>query len=372
MGRPITDVRLRILRAAPSERIAVSFGELRHRSTALVEIECAGGEIGYGESWVNYPAWAADERVATVRDGIAPLLIGQEAGDVGALHERLLAALLPLGRQWGAVGPIVQAVSGADLALWDLAGKLAGRSVGELLGGRVREQVAAYASSLGPSSVAEDAARCGELGFRMVKLKVGFGRDVDEANLRAARRVLGDEIELAVDANQRWTLAEAVAMCGPLNDAAVTWVEEPIAGNELTDLEEFHRRTGLRVATGENVYLRSSFERYAASPGVHVLQPDVTKTGGITGFREAYELAAAAGKSVIPHLYGGAVGYAATLQVAAGCAAVGLVEYDIRSNPLRDPLLVEPPRPEGGVVTIPRGPGLGIELDAVRVSEVER
>lgn len=368
----ITGVRARILQVAPSEEIVMPFALRRRPAMALVEVECDPGLVGYGESWINRPSWAAVERRATIAEGVAPLLLGEDPGPVEALHAKLSDALAPLGRQWGAPGPISQAVSGADIALWDLAGRAAGAGVADLLGGRVRDKVAVYASSLGGTGVAEQARRWRDMGFGTMKLQVGFGRSVDVINLGEARQAVGDAVHLAVDANQRWTLHEALSMAGPLADAGVVWVEEPIAGNDLTELEEFHTRTGLAVATGENLYGLPEFVRYASSPAVAVLQPDVTKAGGVTALVAICRAVEEAGTAVVPHFYGGAIGYAATLQIAACCPVVELVEYNARSNPLRDPLLLDPPRRDGNFVTLPTGPGLGVELDARRVAEYEQ
>lgn len=370
MSATIIDVQARLLHAVPDERIAMSFGALDRRSMALVRLCCSDGTVGHGESWINYPSWAGDERRATVRHGIAPVLVGRDADDVPALHDAMVRALAPLGRQWGAPGPIVQAISGADVALWDRYARALNRPLYQLFGGPVRDRVPVYASSLGPTDVAAQADACRRRGFDLVKLKVGFGREVDESNLAAARQALGDHVQLAVDANQRWSPAEAVAMAAALRDADVVWVEEPVAGNALDDLEDFHRRTGLPVATGENLYLRAAFEPFVASPAVRVLQPDVSKSGGITELVAICEMASAAGKTVMPHLYGGALALTATLQLAACCSAIERVEYDVRSNPLRDPLLRDPPRAVDGVIAIPDGPGLGVELDAGAVERV--
>jgi L-alanine-DL-glutamate epimerase-like enolase superfamily enzyme len=370
MASEITDVAVHLLYAVPQERIAMSFGVLGRRAMALVEIRCSDGSTGYGESWINYPSWAGAERRATITQGVAPLLIGKDPDDVIALHDELVRALAPLGRQWGAPGPISQAISGADIALWDRYGRVLKRPLCELLGGVVRDRVPVYASSLGPTDVAEHAAACREQGFGLVKLKVGFGREVDEANLAAAREALGDRVDLAADANQRWSLDEALDMADALRRAGVVWVEEPIAGSPLSDVEKFYGSTGLPVALGENLYLRSAFEPYIASPAVQVLQPDVSKSGGITELVAICEAAHAAGKTVMPHLYGGALTFAASLQLAACCAAIERVEYDVRSNPLRDPLLRDSPVPVGGILTIPMGPGLGVDLDLAAVQRV--
>ncbi|MGH2949695.1 MAG: mandelate racemase/muconate lactonizing enzyme family protein [Solirubrobacteraceae bacterium] len=365
----VADVRVRILGAAVEDDIAMSFGALPRRSMALVEIETEDGLVGRGESWINFPPWAGHERRATIEEGVAPLLVGEDARDIGALHARMVGALGPLGRQWGAPGPMMQAISGADLALWDLAGTAAGVPVAELLGGRVRERVPVYASGVGPTGVAELVERCARRGFGAVKLRLGFGRELDEANVRAAREA-GPGIELLADANQAWTLEEALAIAPVLRECAVRWVEEPVVGDDPAELAAFHRRTGLAVATGENLYGRAAFEPYLARPEIAVLQPDVSKAGGLTEALAVCRRAGTAGRAVAPHLYGGAVAYAATLQLAASSPAVRIVEYDVRANPLRDGLMIDPPRVVDGHVTIPAGPGLGVTLDAAALEDL--
>jgi L-alanine-DL-glutamate epimerase-like enolase superfamily enzyme len=149
-GSRIRDVRLRVLRAKSTDGIAMAFAPLSHRSMVLVEVYTADGLVGYGESWTNYPPWAASERVATLRHGVFPLLVGKDARRITGLHRALCRQLEPIGRQWGAPGPIMQAISAVDLALWDLAGRAAGRAVCWLAGGPVRDEIPVYASSLGP------------------------------------------------------------------------------------------------------------------------------------------------------------------------------------------------------------------------------
>ncbi|ASR36721.1 hypothetical protein BAY61_18865 [Prauserella marina] len=366
----IVGARLRVLRAPVGDGIAMSFSPLRDRSIVLVEVTTDDGLTGRGESWINYPPWAAHERVATLRDGVFPLLLGQDSTRISALHERLCSRLDPLGRQWGAPGPIRQAISGADLALWDLAGQRAGTAVSALAGGRVRDRIPVYASSLGPADVAAKARECVAGGYPAVKVKLGFGRATDERNLAEAREAIGRDVALYADANQAWDLADAVAMAPLLADAGVEWIEEPLRGNPLGGLEELHRRTGLPIATGENLYGVAEFRDFAASPAIAVLQPDLAKTGGLTEALTICQLAGANGKSVLPHLYGGAVAFAATLQLAAMSGPVAGFEYDVRDNPLRDPLLVGPPVPEKGLIDLPDLPGLGARLDEIAVAAV--
>ncbi|HVB09637.1 MAG TPA: mandelate racemase/muconate lactonizing enzyme family protein [Bacillota bacterium] len=368
----IVGARLRVLRAPVDDGIAMSFAPMAERATILVEVETADGLVGRGESWVNFPPWAFLERVATLRDGVFPLVLGEDADAITALHSRLVSALEPLGRQWGAPGPVMQAISGVDIALWDRRGLAMGRSVAELAGRRVRETVPAYASSLGPADVGSQAAHCRELGFGALKVKVGFGRQRDEDNLRQARDAAGPDMAIFADANQAWSVDEAVAMAPVLWACGVAWLEEPVRGNRVADLEALHAATGLVIATGENVYGREAFRKYVASPAVAIVQPDVTKAGGLTEALAVAEMAQAHGKAVAPHLYGGAIGLLATLQLCAAMPAVTVLEYDVRSNPLRDALLASPPRLTGGRMAIPQGAGLGLALDEAAVAAVTR
>ncbi|MGA8113464.1 MAG: mandelate racemase/muconate lactonizing enzyme family protein [Actinocatenispora sp.] len=370
-GDRIVDARLRVLRAEVPDGIAASFAPLRHRSMVLVELRTADGTVGHGESWVNYPSWAPVERAATLREGVFPLLLGAGAADIAGLHRRLTTALWPVARQWGAPGPVTQAISGVDLALWDLRGRATGTSAGRLLGDRVRDSAPVYASAIGPDAPTDTAAACRRDGHGAVKVKLGFGRRTDEQVLSAVRAAVGPDVALYADANQAWSVAEATAMAPILTGYDVRWIEEPVAGNALADLEDLHRATGLVIATGENLYGRDAFRAYSDSPAVAVLQPDVAKTGGLTEAVAIAGYAGARGKLVIPHLYGGALAYAATLQLAACAPAVTAVEYDVRHNPLRDPLLVDPPRPDRGTVPLPDRPGLGVRLDPAALSRYE-
>lgn len=365
---PIVGTRVQVLRAEVRDGIEMSFAPLTRRSMVMVELETASGLTGRGESWVNFPAWAAAERVQTLRHGVFPMLIGKDSRRITQLHREMLQGLTPVARQWGAPGPAMQAISAIDIALWDLRGQRAGIAISWLAGGRVRDETPVYASSLGPDDVAEQGSRCRADGYRAVKVKLGFGRERDEAILAAARNACGSDTLLYADVNQAWRLPDAISMGPLLRSYGVTWVEEPLRGNQLAELEEFHRATGLDVATGENIYGVAEFWPYVASPAIRILQPDIAKTGGLTESLVICQLAQACEKSVIPHLYGGAVAFAATLQLAACMPAVEAIEYDIRDNPLRDPLIIDGPRPVNSTITLPGGPGLGIDLDPEAVA----
>lgn len=361
-GGDIRLVRARAFHVPLDEPVRMSFGRLVHRACVLVEVECDDGTVGRGESWVNYPSWASQERLATLADGVAPFLVGRPVGAVREHLNRLFTELRPIGRQWGAVGPISQAISGAEVALWDAAARRLSAPLWRMLGGLVRDRVKVYASGLGPEGVKESVIYCLEQGFGAVKLRVGFGRDVDEQNLRTARSLLDPDISLMADANQAWSLREALEMAPILVDAGVCWVEEPLRDNHLHELELLNDRTGITIATGENLYGLRNFLPYVMSPAVSVLQPDISKVGGLWEALTIAHAAESAGKAVIPHVYGGAFSLAAAVQLAAVTPCVESVEYDIRPNALRDGITEEPFGPVAGVVKVPTGSGLGMEL----------
>ncbi|MGH3749690.1 MAG: mandelate racemase/muconate lactonizing enzyme family protein, partial [Micromonosporaceae bacterium] len=304
------------------------------------------------------------ERMATLCDGVAPLVLGQDVSDPERVCQELRRRLLPIGRQWGAPGPIWQAISAVDQALWDLKGKRAGQSVAQLLGGGPpRRSVPAYASGVGPTDVITLCESALDAGLTAVKTKVGFGVDTDHTTLGDARSALGAEVALFADANQAWSLDEAQAMSELLERHQVGWIEEPLAGDDLGELERLSATIPIPIATGENVYGESEFERYLNSKAVHTIQPDVAKSGGLTLAAAVARSADRAGASVAPHCYSGAVSLAASLQFAAAFPVVTWVELDVRRNPLRSDLLTVPLRLEAGALVLPEGPGLGVEID---------
>ncbi|MFC5752741.1 mandelate racemase/muconate lactonizing enzyme family protein [Actinomadura rugatobispora] len=371
MPLPIDEVRVRVFEAPLPDPVRMSFAALASRRACVVEIR-SGDLTGIGESWVNHPAWAWRERVATLEEGAVPVLLGADARDIGALRRRLTARLLPLGRQWGAPGPVWQAISGVDMALWDLAGKAARRPLAALLAApdgpdAPLQEVPVYASGIGPDRVEELAERAVARGFRALKVKIGFGEERDVAIVRAARAAAGDGVALFADANQAWSVPEAVRMCAVLRDHGVQWCEEPVDGNALADLEHVHAETGMPLATGENVYTLDAFTRYLASPAVAHVQPDTAKTGGVTTALAVGRAAAAHGTGFSPHCYSGALGLTAAAHVAAAAGAAW-VELDVRDDPLRTELTVPPPEASGGALRVPSGPGLGVTIDEERAA----
>ncbi|QZY30457.1 mandelate racemase/muconate lactonizing enzyme family protein [Nocardioides coralli] len=352
-----------VLSAPVDEPVEMSFSQLDTRDVVLVELE-ADGVTGVGESWVNYPAWAAAERIATLEHGVLPRLTGLDVSDPRRVQRELAEGLGRVARQWGAPGPVWQALSAVDVALWDLLARARGVPVANLLTtGEHRSRVQVYASGVGPSGVEElcEAATAG--GFAAVKARVGFGRERDEETLARVRASTAPAVALFVDANQAWSVAEAADFCRWVEPYDAAWLEEPVAGNALEQLRELASRVDLPLACGENLYGLDDFLRYAHSGAVDVIQPDLAKSGGFTlatGLLDQLP----PGVVASPHCYGGAIVTAASVQLAAAYPAqVPWLELDVQPNPLRDALVGNCFRARDGHVAVPSGPGLGVEID---------
>ncbi|MFR9727764.1 mandelate racemase/muconate lactonizing enzyme family protein [Saccharopolyspora sp. MS10] len=367
-GQPIERIVARVLESPLDECVPMSFSQLKVRRTFLVEVH-AGGEVGIGESWINYPDWAAGERLATLLEGVAPIVLGRDALDPGTLLDTLVAALGGVGRQWGAHGPIWQAISGVDIALWDLRGRLSGTSTARTLG-QVRDSVPAYASGIGPTKVHELTERALELGLTAIKTKIGFGRETDRATIAAVRET-APGVRVFADANQAWTLDEAIGNAEWLREEGVEWLEEPVSGDAPHDLAALHEKTGMPLASGENVYGLENLVRLADTEGVVQAQPDVAKSGGLTVLSRLAEQLDGTGCALSPHWYSGAIGLRASITLATTVAHAGWIELDVRANPLRDDLVTDGFPLRGGNVLAPTAIGLVGDLDTDAVNRFQ-
>lgn len=321
----------------------------------LVRVETDAGLTGWGEAFGYNIAPAT---VAALRDTLAPLVIGREAGTIALLHEELARLLHLFGRS----GPARYALSGLDIALWDLAGKRAGLPLADLLGGTGRRLLPCYWSLLRydePGVVARAVVAARETGFTAFKL-----HEVRAGAVAAARAVLGPEAEIMLDVNCAWRFDEALAMARALAPHRLAWLEEPVwPPEDLASLTRLARAVpDLPLAAGENVGSAAAFRSLLACDGLAILQPSVTKIGGITSFLEAASAIRAAGRRLIPHSPYFGPGLLATLQLAARFTEIPFVElFGVTPTPsLYGDLLT----PDGeGRLRLPEGPGLGADPD---------
>jgi D-galactarolactone cycloisomerase len=319
----------------------------------VVRVETTDSAVGWGEAW-GYGIIPGTK--ATIEQVVAPHFIGRDADAFAPLLDELRHKLHLFGRN----GTINFALAGIEIALWDLWGKRAGQPVHALLGGAHRLQFQAYASLLpyrDPARVGEITAKALAEGYASVKL-----HEVDVPQVRAARAAGGPDFELTLDTNCPWTPEQAMSMARRLRDFSLHWLEEPVWPPEnFAALARLKRESGVAIAAGENVGTVREFETLLSLDAVSFAQPSVTKIGGIAEARKVYALADAHNVAVAPHSPYFGPGLAATLHLAATlpyAVKIERVYLELEASPFGPMVEVR-----GGTMTVPEGPGLGIEPD---------
>ncbi|MFB8167049.1 mandelate racemase/muconate lactonizing enzyme family protein [Kitasatospora purpeofusca] len=333
----------------------------RGQYATLVKIHTEDGSVGIGEAYGLPSPQVTATVVATV---LAPLLIGQDALATGAIWERLFKGQAAGGHNRGFY---LEAMAGVDLALWDLRGKLAGVPVHRLLGGPIRETVDCYASPVALHADPEDSARQAlgfvDDGFKALKVKIGRGERTDRAHLSAVRDAVGADIEILTDVNCAYDLDQATRVGAVLADLGISWYEEPLQVDDLANLGELRRRTGLTVVNGETHFTRFDLRDSLLNRAIDVFMPNVARCGGITEAMRLSALASAFHVDIAPHGVGSGVSLCAALQLCAATPNLRTYEYNRLPNPIRESILLNPPKFADGALVVPTGPGLGFELD---------
>jgi D-galactarolactone cycloisomerase len=374
----ITAVRASWLAARiAAERAHVSdFGRNDSFNTCLVEIETDAGLTGLGEAKVgvgNLGHYAAV--VELIRRELGPAIVGRDPRDVAAIWDALYSGsrahygaregrLFPtVGRR----GITVAAISGIDIALWDLAGQALGVPVWRLLGGKYRDRVPAYASGgwAPVGGIGKQLAQYIERGHRAVKMRVGLqDASVDDSAARVleVRDTLGAGVGIMVDAHGTWSVRDALRFARKVERCDLAWFEEPVSADNLRGLAEVRRATDIPIATGENEQTRFGFRDLIAAGAADILQPDIAIAGGITESQRICALAAAHELTVAPHLWGSAILFAAGLHLCVATPCATTVEFSRGENPLLHDLVEEPFDLRDGYVSAPERPGLGLTL----------
>jgi L-alanine-DL-glutamate epimerase-like enolase superfamily enzyme len=339
--------------AGPGQQ-ALASQTWNHLDVLIVRVHTEDGRVGIGEAFSYH---CLDAVKAAVEQMVAPLAVGRDARNIAGLMRDLQQALHLFGRY----GITLFALSGLDIALWDLAAKAADLPLHRLLGGACRERIPAYASLFRYGDRERVAERCraalGE-GYAHVKL-----HEIAEPEVRAARETLGDGVPLMVDTNCPWTPQQAHEAALALAPYDLFWLEEPVFPPEDFDaLARLQAQTGVPIAAGENASTAYEFQKMFAAGAVRYAQPSVTKVGGITELMRVADLARASGVSLMPHSPYFGPGFLATLHVAAALPEPSLVErfYLEPEGSLYGALI----DPVDGHFVLPEGPGLGMEPDA--------
>lgn len=359
----VRQVRAHLLSAPIAEPVRNSFRVLTERTALLVQVIDDEGISGWGEIWANYPPKAARHRATLLEEVVAPLLTGKSFAEPGAAFRLLEQALRVPALQCGEPGPFAQVAAGLDVALWDLAARKLGLPLWRWLGGA--PEVRVYASGLGPQGPEDIAARKLEEGYRAVKLKVGFGAEVDGANLRKLRAVVGDGGAVMLDANQRWDADAALAAARQFADNRPLWLEEPLPADEPVSVwQALAQRSPVPLAAGENLRGLDGFAALLDAGALSAVQPDIGKWGGFSGCLEIGRRAAAAGVLFCPHWLGGGLGLLASLNLLAAAGGGGWGEVDANANALREQFLFQGFEVVEGIVRLGHAPGLGFAPDA--------
>ena len=374
----ITAVRASWLSARiPPERAHVSdFGRNDSFNTCLVEVDTDAGLTGLGEAKVgvgNLGNYAGV--VELIRRDLGPAIVGRNPDDIAAIWDALYSGTRAHygareGRLFPTVGRrgiTVAAISGIDIALWDLAGQALGVPVWRLLGGKYRDQVPAYASGgwAPVGGIGKQLAQYVDRGHRAVKMRVGLqDRSVDDsaARVREVREALGREVGIMVDAHGTWSVRDALRFARKVEPYDLAWFEEPVSADNLAGLAEVRRSTDIPIATGENEQTRFGFRDLIAAGAVDILQPDIAIAGGITECQRICALAAAHELTVAPHLWGSAILFAAGLHLCVATPCATTVEFSRGENPLLHELVEESFELRDGAVLAPQRAGLGLTL----------
>lgn len=359
------------LRVPIDEPVQTSFGTMVDRPAVLVRLEDEQGAVGWGEIWCNFPSVGAEHRARLLESCVAPILLEKAWSHPTEAFEELSRRLHILAIQCGEPGPLAQAISGADIALWDLVGKRLGQPLWKLFGGAPR--VRTYASGLSPNAPETLAMAKQDEGYRAFKLKVGFGMQLDLRNLGALRALFGPGTSLMIDANQAWTPEQAAEMSHRLAEFNPVWLEEPIAADyPLQAWQQLAKASPVPLAAGENVRGREEFATMIDSGALSVIQPDLGKWGGFSGCLDVGQRAVDSKRMFCPHWLGGGVGLMASMHLRAAFGEGDYVEVDSNPNPLRELLLMPALTLVEGVVTLSDQPGLGLKPDLDMVREFRR
>ena len=362
----IESVRCLLLRLPLAQPIHGPFGRLTARPNLVAIVETSAGVRGLGEIWANFPPWGPGERAAIVEEAIRPILVGETLDDPARFYPLLQARLRLLSNQWGAPGPVHQAIAGVDIALWDAFARAAGKPLASLLraDGRMPARLPVYASGIRTDAAATIAA-ARQRGHTRFKLQTAFSAEVNRRLLREGREAAGTA-PLMTDANQTFTRESFAALREDLVAARVLWVEEPFPVDDVAAYRDWPRESGLALAFGENARGLAGLDEVIAL-GAEVVQPDITKTAGITEGLTIGRRAIAAGRRLCLHMYGGGLGVIASAHLTAALDGAHWLESDSNENPLYSEVFTPPIRIVDGDLIMPTGPGLGVELrdDAV-------
>lgn len=359
----ITDVRAIILRLPE-----ISSAADGTQDDLIIAVDTDEGITGYGE--VDTAPMTGKSIIGSYMShgtcyGLKEIIIGSDPFDYEQIWNEMWSKTYYYGRS----GPVLHTMSGIDMALWDIMGKATGKPVHKLLGGSYRDKVIPYASALMPFSEKEVESLVSEhvnKGFRAVKLgwgPLGYDTARDLRLVKTARRAAGDNVDIMIDIGKRYHLKQAMYMAKAMEELNIYWLEEPLPAEDFRGYKRLTESTVTRIATGEEESGRLAFSRLINESGVDIIQPDISRCGGLTEMKKISMLAADANIQCVPHAFKTGILVAASIHFIASLPQAPYLEFSVTGSEIRRNLLIEPFDVKDGMIDVPVSPGLGVELN---------
>ena len=378
----IVDLKTHVLTSSLETPFSFSMGWVSQRSTMLVEVITDECVVGWGES-LCHGLQPPEISASIVNTALKPIVIGADPFDVDVLWERMYNLTRPFGQK----GAVPNAISAVDIALWDCMGRSLNMPVHKLLGGAYRTVVEPYATGFYrikdgqyPADGIDEARLHLSRGFKAIKLKIGFGVEEDIDYVLKIRDAIGPDVKIMVDANHAYNVGSARRILKGIEKANIYWFEEPISPEDIDGYRELKNLTDIYITAGENEFTKYGFREWVSRRAVDILQPDLCSAGGFTECRKISALAQAWHIPIIPHVWGSGIGQAASLQFLASLPPSPLalnpiepmLEYDQSVHPFRQDLIFNSIEIKDGMVQIPQGPGIGIEVNRDVLKKYEK
>ncbi|NME35835.1 MULTISPECIES: mandelate racemase/muconate lactonizing enzyme family protein [Fusobacterium] len=360
----ITDIEVICLRV-PKYEDSCEWGE----DAVIVKVHTDMGITGIGESDTSplvVKALIEAPETNLYCSGLKRLLIGENPLEIQKLWDKMYWASNYVGRR----GAGIHAISAIDIALWDIASQYYKVPIYMLLGGKYRDKIKTYGTFIPadtPEENKEIVRRLKEQGFKSLKFGggiLGDDPDTDEAIIKAVREEAGEDFQLQIDLATKWrTYGHSVYMFKRLEKYNLNWIEEPILADDLKGYKKLGEISSVKVAGGESLTTRYEFQDFLKNAEPSIVQPDITRCGGISEMRKIYDLATLSGTKLVPHGFSTGILLAATVQFLAATEQGDLIEYSQSNSPLFTKLVKNRIQMEDGYVKVPDCIGLGVELD---------
>jgi L-rhamnonate dehydratase len=334
----------------------------------IIKVETDEGITGWGE--VDTAPYVGRAIVDAYMShgtcyGLREVVLGSDPFDYEQIWNDMWAKTYYYGR----TGPVVHVMSGIDMAIWDIMGKVAGKPVHKLLGGSYVDKVRPYASALMPENVEEVklmVEKYSSMGYTAIKFgwgPLGYDTNFDIKLIEMARKTAPESMEIMIDIGKRYKLKQAMQVARACEQMNIFWLEEPLPAEDFNGYRRLTESTTMRIATGEEESGRQAFSRLINESGVDIIQPDISRCGGLTEAKKIAVMAADNNIQLVPHAFKTGILVAASIQFIAAIPDVPFLEFSVTESAIRKELLLKPFVQKAGFIEVPTTPGLGIELN---------